>query len=347
MRATLFTSVIIALVLLNIVSCANDDFYSSTYNALSRNDKFNKIWARVTENRDPYGWYNIISQGKIMLESMSPSFDWLSDSFISDRNKYIHSVGVVGRVEFIANPDKTINPYTGVFKGCSHVIMRLSCAKEPNENMKDPEGAKDNFTPGFGIKFLRDQVHSGNTVAMFSVNGQSSWNFFKNDFSNHISSPEGVQLKLLEIKFRTATSYTGKAGLMDMAFFDQNGNSDEDTLNFPYKLIFRPTNDVQSRFTDYFSNNFLLQLISIETDTVLYDVLAQADPYSPSTNIGQLVLKDRFTTSQWGDKSLFFRHGYFDNDVKLHPEWKPANSALFGTEEFQKEFKETFGFFHP
>ena len=37
-----------------------------------------------------------------------------------------------------------------------------------------------------GLKFLRDGVDSANLVAMYSVDGQESWNFFKNDFSNHI-----------------------------------------------------------------------------------------------------------------------------------------------------------------
>lgn len=42
------------------------------------------------------------------------------------------------------------------------------------------------ITPGIGLKFLRDGIDSANLVAMYSVAGQDSWNFFANDFSNHI-----------------------------------------------------------------------------------------------------------------------------------------------------------------
>ena len=58
-------------------------------------------------------------------------------------------------------------------------FSRLSLALEPDTE-------KLNTAPGMGLKFLRDGVDSANLVAMYSVDGQESWNFFKNDFSNHI-----------------------------------------------------------------------------------------------------------------------------------------------------------------
>lgn len=38
-------------------------------------------------------------------------------------------------------------------------------------------------------------------VAMFSVDGQRSWNFFKNDFTNHIPAAENTAQKILAKKF--------------------------------------------------------------------------------------------------------------------------------------------------
>lgn len=55
----------------------------------------------------------------------------------------------------------------------------MSEAKEPNPKVK-------HLTPGMGFKCLRDGIDSGNFVAMFSVDGQDSWNFFKNSFVTHI-----------------------------------------------------------------------------------------------------------------------------------------------------------------
>lgn len=59
-----------------------------------------------------------------------------------------------------------------------------------------------------GLKFLRDGIDSANLVAMYSVNGQpNDWNFFSNDFTNHIGSAKTVALKALAKKFSTATDY--------------------------------------------------------------------------------------------------------------------------------------------
>ena len=49
-----------------------------------------------------------------------------------------------------------------------------------------------------GLKFLRDGVDSANLVAMYSVDGQESWNFFKNDFSNHIPESGGTLLRIFD-----------------------------------------------------------------------------------------------------------------------------------------------------
>merc|ERR1711887_164922 len=110
------------------------------------------------------------------------------------RKKYIHTVGVVGKVEWRSVGD---HPYTGIFQGASQGIIRLSLAREPSPT-------SNNTTPGLGLKFLRDGADSANLVAMYSVDGQESWNFFKNDFTNHIG-PGGPALIPLEIKFSEAT----------------------------------------------------------------------------------------------------------------------------------------------
>jgi hypothetical protein len=36
------------------------------------------------------------------------------------------------------------------------------------------------------MKFIRDKVESGNVFAMYSLKGQSSFNMFENDFTNHV-----------------------------------------------------------------------------------------------------------------------------------------------------------------
>jgi len=60
---------------------------------------------------------------------MKDTFDWVSDTFMEKRKKYIHTCGSIGKVEFIAEKS---SPYTGIFEGCKNVLLRLSLAKEPD-----------------------------------------------------------------------------------------------------------------------------------------------------------------------------------------------------------------------
>jgi len=81
--------------------------------------------------------------------------------FGSYRTKYIHCVARHGLVSL----DTVANPFTGIFKGASQGIVRLSSAAKPELGTKAPLG------PGMGLKFLRDGIDSANLVAMYSVNG--------------------------------------------------------------------------------------------------------------------------------------------------------------------------------
>ena len=113
---------------------------------------------------------------------------WMNN-FISPA-KVIHTVGVVGRVEW---RDLGGHDYSGIFKGAQHGLARwvsvssTTSASFPRLSLAlEPDTSKLNTAPGMGLKFLRDGMDSANLVAMYSVDGQESWNFFKNDFSNHI-----------------------------------------------------------------------------------------------------------------------------------------------------------------
>ena len=101
---------------------------------------------------------------------MNHSYDFVSDSMPFKRVKVTHPVGTVTKVEFVAHPD---TPYTGIFKGAKHGIMRISdtLATTPSKAMT---------VPGHGVKWFRDGMSSANWVAMFAFDGQKSFNFFKN-----------------------------------------------------------------------------------------------------------------------------------------------------------------------
>ena len=119
-----------------------------------------------------------------------------------------------------------------MFKGSDSAFVRFSTAAPVDT--KTPT-----LLPGMGVKLLRDGVDSANFVAMYSVDGQSSLNFFANDFSNHIPDAKSLSLKPLEARFATATKWIQTVGLSNMAKYTQDG-TEEANVVFPWKLRFAP-----------------------------------------------------------------------------------------------------------
>jgi hypothetical protein len=161
------------------------------------------------------------------------------------RSKYIHTEGTIATVKLTSTG---AHPFTGIFKGADHGIVRLSFAAEPNAKEK-------NTTPGMGLKFLRDGMDSVNLVAMYSVDGQDSWNFFKNDFSNHIPAITSFSLKPVAAKFATVTPWIQTVGLSNWAKYDQNGKAISAPV-FPFSLRFHPTGKVE--FSDDYDGTYFL-----------------------------------------------------------------------------------------
>lgn len=106
-----------------------------------------------------------------------------------------------------------------------------------------------------GLKFLRDGMDSVNLVAMYSVDGQDSWNFFKNDFSNHIPAITSFSLKPVAAKFATVTPWIQTVGLSNWANYDQNGKAISAPV-FPFSLRFHPTGKVE--FSDDYDGTYFL-----------------------------------------------------------------------------------------
>lgn len=70
---------------------------------------------------------------------------------------------------------------------------------------------------------------------------------------------------------------------------------------------------------------YLDQLMTlIPADSTFYDVYALDKPKElggTETLIGSLQLDGSFTTSDWGDQHLFFKHQLMTEDLKIKPEW--------------------------
>lgn len=140
------------------------------YQILSARCKQELIWRLTLQDPRREGFFVGYDFEGFFNQDMNLSYDTVSDTMPEGRLKKTHPVGTVAKVEFIAKHDQ---PYTGMFRGVKHGIMRIS-----DTTFTTPSITKT--VPGFGMKWLRDGMSSANWVAMFSFDGQLSFNFFKN-----------------------------------------------------------------------------------------------------------------------------------------------------------------------
>jgi len=292
---------------------------SDEYLLLSAAEKNAILWEKCLKNTTSAPWLSGLELTGLFTESMCPTFRAQGDelpwqkglAFYRWRKKYIHTVGTVGQVELRSLGG---HPYTGIFEGATQGLVRFSLAKEPSPS-------SNITTPGLGLKFLRDGMDSANLVAMYSVNGQDSWNFFKNNFTNHIP-PAGPSVIPIAIKFSQATNNVQQVGLSDISNYGEDGTQVDDP-KFPYRLRFQPTGEII--FPDEYVRPFTEDLVTIPAGSTLYEVWAMDQPTElggVEIHIADLVLVSDMITSLWGDSNLFFRHQDMVEDVAINPDWK-------------------------
>jgi len=171
-------------------------------------------------------------------------------------------------------------------------------------------------------------------VAMYAVDGQSSWNFFENSFYNHIGNARNADTKLLSNKFAEQTDWITEVGLSDMARFDQYGAETSNPV-FPFAIRFEPSGDIE--FPSSYHGLFTDDLKTIPVGSTLYKVHAMDKPCNlggTESYIGDLVTTSVQTTSNWGDKHFFVRHQDFKDDVAKQPTWGAYASNFSRGDEF-------------
>lgn len=233
------TVILLCLIAASVIAT---DFTGSSYQSQTRQAKLVELMTAVNADKQSGKYPNAAELGTIFLENMNVSLDLESDSLPLGRKKLIHSVGVVGAVKFVAEPN---TPYTGLFKGADSAIVRFSLAKSPDYTKTEAKAAYDNYTPGLGLKFLVNGKASANLVAMWGVNGVDTFNFFDKDMNTHIPAAAGLPLRLVAKKFSSATPIVQNVGLKSFADRNQDGSSVAEP-KFPFKLTFRAPGDIKN-----------------------------------------------------------------------------------------------------
>jgi len=298
----------------------------------------NKLSVAIYKDTTPAPWPSNFAKAELFTESMDTSFDYFGEDFpkqglfnLETRKKLIHSVGAIMKIEYISYN----NNYTGVFKGSKNAYLRFSVAQQVNTN-----GGMDAMAPGIALKFLRTNVRSANIFAMYSLIGQSSYNFFAHDLSSHVPdlpSDAPTALQLLRYKFSSSSNFPPLTGLTELANYDENGNS-VPNLSFPFRLHFHPNSTLHFALPDNYTGVDWEDQVSklIKPGQHAYDVYAQDTPTTDQlVLIGKIFAKSYPTTSKFSDQTLFFRHTRFETDLKTYPTWAgPANDIITKQRQF-------------
>jgi hypothetical protein len=263
----------------------------------------------------------------LTVDNFSPTFERFRDDLPYTHAKRIRSVGAVGLVAWKPTPEPDFNPYTGFYAtGTPYALIRLSYTS-PND--------ESGTTPGLSLKLFRDGMPSSNLLAMESLEGQSSGNFFQFDFSNHLAPAKTPLLKYVGRRFSQYSCPTTRTGLSEAALSTETlanmnpalGSIQEtvDSMEFPFRIIFRPNPALTQQFESYPPEGDLFAMLTvIPVATKLYDVYAVEGPGEDGEgeiHLGHLELTRALQPSVIGDKVLFFRHQKIEEDYVLRPRY--------------------------
>jgi len=314
-------------------------FHGKQYESQTSSTKSQQLTKAILSDKAPGTYYpsaEVIAE--LLVEDMNTSFDTVADDMptqfggLAYRKKLIHTVAVHGNAKW--TPVSNSLQYTGIFaSGCDNVVVRLSSAFEPTvDNLTDTP----HIAPGAALKFLVDGKGALNSFFMYQLVGQSSWNFFAHDGTNHVpelGTNAPYALKLIRDKFSSASHWPTFVGLSEIAQVDQKGQPIAKP-NFPFRIILHPSTQLHNAFPDTYPGvPFYQQLQSSVQPGLLYEVYAVTDPaldanVTKAVHIADLTLTTTLTSSQFGDRHLFLQHHRFENDLKIKPAWTKTAQAI-------------------
>ncbi|MBD3658285.1 peroxidase family protein [Marinobacter sp.] len=239
-----------------------------------------------------------------------------SDVAPAGYEKPIHPQAVMARVSFKAVPG---TPYTGLFQGADHGLLRLSVTGDP---------ADRGFAPGLALKLFADGQRSRNVSALYTLSGQDqNHNFFANELSNYVS-PEVNDTLGSTTLFSLVTTKPTRLMVNDISEVTQDGNPVA-APKAPVQVYFVPNADLKASFPSE-PHDFRESLMTLSEGTRVYDVYATSKDIRtsifPSLNrryaeerrnsavkIGEITLTSPLIASQFGDSGVFFKHERYED----------------------------------
>ena len=335
----------------------NTAYTEDSYQALPASDKNAIVWSLVeaTQGKTGHGvtGFGMITSGFATCHDFT--MEHYGDELKPGRRKFIHQTGLIAQARLDTTGYES-HPFTGLFRGAEHCLMRCSLAKRHSQGSSELK----NNTPGIALKVFRDGCHSGNMVAMYGVDGQHSWNFFRYPMTTAVGSATEFKTKLLGKKFAQAGMFPGRNGMSDFASRGAPKNDTYgDATNFPFVVEYHPPQELSEQFNDEMTDEMMQhnpdemaghkhmksQLSTISPGDVLFLVKVWSNPWEKEsgaqpTTIGRIILKTNFIESSYSDDHLFFKHQRYEEDFVLRPSWGcPAWYALNSNGEATDEWK--------
>ncbi len=235
--------------------------------------------------------------------------------------KYLHARGATAKVKIVVPTEFEKSPYTGIFQGADCALLRLSLTYSPKKKSKA-------VAPGLALKVLRNEIHSANISALYTLGGQGkNYNFFQNPLSNIVPTGDEFGMKIVNKIFSRVTNYPEQLNTFDMAKYSPEGAKESPIIS-PKQIFFVPNSKVQFSTK---SHDFRKNLETIPKGTTLYDIYAleldeKSFNYSDYTiemiptflqkskPIARIITDSKFILSSFGDDRILYRHEVMDNN---------------------------------
>lgn len=231
-------------------------------------------------------------------------------------SKPIHPRGALAKVQFVPSAG---HPFTGLFKGADHGLLRLSVTGDPSDR---------GFAPGLALKLFVDGRRSENISALYTLSGQgSNHNIFANEMSNYVQ-PEVNETLGTTALFSLVSTKPTLLVMSDMAKVNQDG-SGVGSVKAPTQIYFVPNTSLRNAISTA-PHDFRDDLTTLPAGTRVYDVYGTSQAIRTSlfpwvteryarerrdsaVKIGELVTTSEFTLSQFGDTGIFFKHQRYED----------------------------------
>jgi hypothetical protein len=287
-----------------------------------------------------------------LMTVSNSSYLWAMTRTVSDwrepsHHKATHGMGAHAKAHF----EWAENNYTGMFQKADQCVIRMANAAAPGGL------SMGSYGPNLAVKCLRDGAESANMQFIWQLDGyavtpkdtQKSCSYFEAPLSNHCPVRDDIDmpLKWSFIKdFQALDSRSMWMGVSQMATGTQNGATVSKPM-FPFALVLEPDsslNSVSCNFDEPISQLLNIQVYSPRT---LFNIYAVHDPSltptrSSLSHLGKLVIETPFTKSSYGDRQLFFRHRFWQEEFDVLKSSDPDRATIWesyasNADQYKKE----------